>query len=48
MWPCQRALRVHPGDGYGWVEYARRAEFDDRDAVRDYYRKAGGLICIAC
>jgi len=45
--PRQKALQVHAGDGYGWVEYVAQGEFDSRDAVGDYYRKAGGLLCIA-
>jgi len=45
--PRQRALHALEGDGYGWVEYVAQGAFDSPDAVRDYYRKAGGLICIA-
>lgn len=45
--PAPKALKVLARNGYGWVEYVDQAELPDRDAVARYYRKAGGLICLA-
>ncbi|HEY3383784.1 MAG TPA: type 2 lanthipeptide synthetase LanM family protein [Vicinamibacterales bacterium] len=42
-----RSLTVLVRHGYGWVEYAEQAAQPDADAVRAYYRRAGGLTCVA-
>jgi type 2 lantibiotic biosynthesis protein LanM len=45
--PRQHCARVLDRDGYGWMEYVRQAPFETVAEVRGYYRKAGGLLCIA-
>lgn len=40
------SLRVVEGDGYGWVEFAEQQPFDNEDAVRRYYRRAGSLVFV--
>lgn len=36
-----------PRDGYGWVEWVEPGDCADRSAVERYYRRAGGLLCLA-
>jgi type 2 lantibiotic biosynthesis protein LanM len=39
-------LRVVDRGTHGWVEWVDQAEFSSRDAVQDYFRRAGGLACV--
>ena len=41
-----RPLRVLEREGYGWVEWVGQETFQDRQQVREYYRRAGGLLCV--
>lgn len=34
-------------DDHGWVEWIETGECADREAVADYYRRAGALVCVA-
>ncbi len=45
--PAQRALRVIDRGEYGWVEYVDQEPFASAAEVAGYYRRAGGLLCIA-
>ena len=45
--PPPKMFQVLDRKGYGWEEYIAQGHFENRDAVRRYYRKAGGLICLA-
>ncbi len=40
-------LRVLSRAGYGWTEYAQAVEQWEAEAVPLYYRRAGGLLCVA-
>jgi type 2 lantibiotic biosynthesis protein LanM len=40
-------LRVVVRDGYGWIEYAEQSKAWERVSVQAYYRRAGGLLCVA-
>jgi type 2 lantibiotic biosynthesis protein LanM len=40
-------LRVLEREGYGWVEFAAQGGFQDLEDVRQYYRRAGALMCLA-
>lgn len=40
-------LVVLSREGYGWMEVARREALADEAAVEAYYRRAGGLVCVA-
>ena len=41
------AIRVLPRKGcYGWVQYVETSDCEDIEAVRHYYRRAGGLLCL--
>lgn len=45
--PALPALRVLVRDGYGWVEKARQEPLADDAEVREYFRRAGALLCLA-
>jgi type 2 lantibiotic biosynthesis protein LanM len=45
--PDLRALRILPREGYGWMELAEHRPCQDDGEVRLYYRRAGGLLCLA-
>jgi type 2 lantibiotic biosynthesis protein LanM len=45
--PDQRILRVLDRDGHGWVEFVRSAPLAGEAEVRDYYERAGALLCLA-
>ncbi|MFV2071599.1 MAG: type 2 lanthipeptide synthetase LanM family protein [Thermoanaerobaculales bacterium] len=54
FWLCARGLEVTPGalrvvagDDYGWLLFVDRASFDKEKALRDYFRRAGSLLCLA-
>lgn len=44
--PRHRVLRLLERDGYGWVEFVSHDHCHDRAEVREYYRRAGGLLCL--
>ena len=45
--PSPRILRVLDRNDYGWVEFASHETFENRDQVGRYFRRAGGLLCLA-
>jgi type 2 lantibiotic biosynthesis protein LanM len=45
--PAQRIMRVLERPGYGWVEFVEHQPFISEDEVRDYFRRSGGLLCLA-
>jgi type 2 lantibiotic biosynthesis protein LanM len=45
--PDQRILRVLDRDEYGWVEFVRTRPLDSEADARDYYERAGALLCLA-
>ena len=45
--PGLRPLRVLTCEGYGWMELAEHRPCRDGEEVRLYYRRAGGLLCLA-
>ena len=42
--PPFRRLAVLPGDGYGWMEWARPEPVDGDEGAARYYRRAGRLL----
>lgn len=40
------ALTVVARESYGWMAWADNDEFDTTERVRDYYRRAGSLLCL--
>ncbi len=45
--PQQRVMRVLARPTHGWVEYIEHATFTNGDDVREYFRRSGGLLCLA-
>jgi type 2 lantibiotic biosynthesis protein LanM len=45
--PRHAVREVLACDGYGWVEFVEPEAFESPEEVRRYYRKSGGLICLA-
>ncbi|HEX8675422.1 MAG TPA: type 2 lanthipeptide synthetase LanM family protein [Longimicrobium sp.] len=45
--PDQRILRVLDRGEYGWVEFVRAEPLASAEEVRDYYERAGSLLCLA-
>ena len=44
--PVQRFLRAIDRGDYGWVEAVDQEAFETPSEVRDYYRRAGALLCL--
>jgi type 2 lantibiotic biosynthesis protein LanM len=45
--PEQRVLRILDRDDYGWMEYIHPAPVGSDDELRDYYERAGALLCLS-
>ena len=45
--PAQRVLRILDCGEYGWMEYVRPAAVASEAELRDYYERAGALVCLA-
>jgi type 2 lantibiotic biosynthesis protein LanM len=45
--PAQRRMRTLDRGEYGWVEFVEQEAFATAGEVRDYFHRAGALLCLA-